>query len=801
MVSEPWNRNPGYFVAMVVRQRSTILRQALILISQPSNALTAIRLVPWISHNFKATTLGMTRKTMRNRGFEPWTFRSCLGYQHFVINDNNHDQQKKDSKKTSTATIAEIKTEANVAEKASALITTIDHGGKFLNTFTPVINSAWIIDSGAIDHMTFDSRQISPLRPSSQKIVSTANGNTTPVIGEGSLTLTDTLNLDSVLVVPSLYYNLLSVSQITVALSCIVIFRPEFCVIKDIQTRQTIGCGIKSGKLYYLDLQSKDSNKLQQALMADGSEGEKKKSEIWLWHRRLGHASFGYLKKLFPSLFSKSDISGFRCDICELAKSHRVSFPLILNKSPFPFMVIHSDVWGPSKVPSLSGSRCSINFQTPLQALTNAVVAPTVPNLPPRVFGCVAFVHIHKHQRTKLTSHALQCVFVGYALHKKGYRCYHSPTRQMYITMDVVFHEDSMYFSFESELQGEYHKEIQILDYDYHISKEDESRQSELVNQEAGELDMSGQQFGSEDVFIEIPNQSSSVEGVLNLEPDPFMKRLPHRHNRGIPKPTYEPELSTKKNETWELVECPPGKKPVGYRWIYTVKYKADGSIERFRARLTFAPVAKINTVQVLLSLAANLDWPLQQFDVKNVFLHGELSEEVYMDLPPGCMVSKKQCQKVCKLKKSLYGLKQSPRAWFGRFTKSMRAFGYRQSNSDHTLFLKKKHGKITTLIIYVDDMETGMSGCQPVNTPIEECLKLCVEPNQVSTDKGRYQRLVGRLMYLAHTRPDLAYALSVVSQYMHNLGEQHMNAVMRILRYLKNAHGKGILFTKNVDH
>ncbi|RVW98129.1 Retrovirus-related Pol polyprotein from transposon TNT 1-94 [Vitis vinifera] len=94
----------------------------------------------------------------------------------------------------------------------------------------------------------------------------------------------------------------------------------------------------------------------------DGSEGEKKKSEIWLWHRRLGHASFGYLKKLFPSLFAKSDISGFRCDICELAKSHRVSFPLILNKSPFPFMVIHSDVWGPSKVPTLSGSRWFVTF-------------------------------------------------------------------------------------------------------------------------------------------------------------------------------------------------------------------------------------------------------------------------------------------------------------------------------------------------------------------------------------------------------------------------------------------------------
>ena len=89
------------------------------------------------------------------------------------------------------------------------------------------------------------------------------------------------------------------------------------------------------------------------------------------------------------------------------------------------------------------------------------------------------------------------------------------------------------------------------------------------------------------------------------------------------------------------------------------------------------------------------------------------------------------------------------------------------------------------------------MSGGQPVNTPIEEGLKLCVEPNQVSTDKGRYKRLVGRLMYLAHT----SYALSVVSQYMHNPGEQHMNAIMLILRYLKNAPGKGILFAKNVNH
>ena len=90
------------------------------------------------------------------------------------------------------------------------------------------------------------------------------------------------------------------------------------------------------------------------------------------------------------------------------------------------------------------------------------------------------------------------------------------------------------------------------------------------------------------------------------------------------------------------------------------------------------------------------------------------------------------------------------------------------------------------------------MLGCQPVDTPIEGGMELWVEPNQMPTDKGRYCRLVGRLLYLAHTRLDLTYTLSVVSQYMHNPGEQHINAIIPILRCLKGAPGKGIMFTKH---
>lgn len=330
-----------------------------------------------------------------------------------------------------------------------------------------------------------------------------------------------------------------------------------------------------------------------------------------------------------------------------------------------------------------------------------------------------------------------------------------------------------------------------------------------------------------------------------------------------------EEMAALKRNTTWELVPLPTGKKTVGCRWIFTVKYKADGTIERYKARLvakgytqsygldyqeTFAPVAKLNTVRVLLSLAANQNWPLLQFDVKNAFLHGELSEEVYMDPPPG-IPEYLNTPMVCRLKKALYGLKQSPRAWFGRFTKSMKNFGYKQSNSDHTLFLRQRQGKITALIIYVDDMivtgddyegisslqnhlasefemkqlgdlkyflgievarskhgiflsqrkytmdllsETGMLGCKPADTPMEQNHKYFLCSSAVSTDKGRYQRLVGRLIYLTHTRPDIAYAVNVVSQFMHDPRKPHMDAVERILRYLKSTPGKGILFSNH---
>ena len=254
-------------------------------------------------------------------------------------------------------------------------------------------NRTWIIDIGASDHMTRDSSQLKSVLPSSQSVISTANGSTSPITGEGSVILSNTITLDTVLVVPSLEYNLLSVSQINSTLTCTVTFLPSFCVFQDILTQKILGYGVRRGKLYYLELPENGGSKISQANQTNSKD--KARATIWLWHRRLGHLSFGYLKKLQPQLFSGLNDREFHCDTCELAKCHIISYSPSLNKSSEPFEVIHSDVWGPAKVPSISGARHFVTFIDECTRMT------WVSLLIKKSDVCLAFQNFHKMTHTQ----------------------------------------------------------------------------------------------------------------------------------------------------------------------------------------------------------------------------------------------------------------------------------------------------------------------------------------------------------------------------------------------------------------
>jgi len=172
-------------------------------------------------------------------------------------------------------------------------------------------------------------------------------------------------------------------------------------------------------------------------------------------------------------------------------------------------------------------------------------------------------------------------------------------------------------------------------------------------------------------------------------------------------------------NQTWELVPRPAGAHVVSGKWIFRVKYNDDGSLDRYKARWvvrgftqragvdydeTYCPVVKSATIRVVLTLAASRGWPVHQLDVNNAFLHGVLDETIYARQPAG-FVDKSCSNKVCKLNKSLYKLKQAPRAWYTRFAGFLGELGFRPTRSDSSLFVLRRGDECAYILLYVDDI------------------------------------------------------------------------------------------------
>ncbi|KAL2253231.1 UNVERIFIED_CONTAM: Retrovirus-related Pol polyprotein from transposon RE2 [Sesamum indicum] len=262
-----------------------------------------------------------------------------------------------------------------------------------------------------------------------------------------------------------------------------------------------------------------------------------------------------------------------------------------------------------------------------------------------------------------------------------------------------------------------------------------------------------------------------------------------------------------------------------------------------------FSPVAKSVTVRLFLALATAFQWPLHQVDINNAFLHGYLDEEIFMTAPEGYSVPPGHA---CLLKRSLYGWKQASRQWNAEFTRGLEKFGFRQSGHDHCLFFKALPSGFIGLLVYVDDVllmapsldlisqvkvyldglfsikdlgcaryflglqiarsaagtsitqskyihdiirDCGLQSAKPVATPLPSGIKLHSTSGAPLADPERYRRLVGRLLYLCFTRPDISHSVQQLSQFIQTPCQSHWRAVLHLVRYLSSCPDLGLFF------
>jgi transposase InsO family protein len=561
---------------------------------------------------------------------------------------------------------------------------------------------------------------------------------------------------------------------------------------------------------------------------------------------------------------------------------------LLSSKVPVPFWgeAVLTAAHAINRIPSPT-----ISNQTPYERLFGS--PPHYQHL--RSFGSACFVLLQPHEHNKLEPRSRLCCFLGYGETQKGYRCYDPIAHRLRISRHVVFWEHRLFTevsqfrpSFSLSSLSDLFPEVSppsLESFPPYPAVSTSIPQTESSNHSSG---LSSQETPHSSPESPAPAPSEDPAPATTLRRSSRVTTLPshlrdfhcytalatlhepHSYREASSNPLWQAAMAEEldalsRTRTWDLVDLPPEKSVVGCKWVFKIKTRSDGSIERYKARLvakgftqeygidyeeTFAPVARLSSVRTLLAVAASRQWQLFQMDVKNAFLNGDLSEEVYMQPPPGLSHPP---DKVCRLRRALYGLKQAPRAWFAKFSSTVSRLGFSISSYDSALFLRRTGKGTILLLLYVDDMiitgddlsgiqelkaflsqnfemkdlghlsyflgleitssddgfyltqakytsdllsRAGLTDHKILDTPIEFNARLTPSSGELLPDPTLYRQLVGSLVYLTVTRPDISYAVHQVSQFVSAPRSTHYAAVLRILRYLKGTLFHGLHFS-----
>lgn len=417
-----------------------------------------------------------------------------------------------------------------------------------------------------------------------------------------------------------------------------------------------------------------------------------------------------------------------------------------------------------------------LSNSTPFQKLFN--LSPNYHKL--RTFGCLCFPWLRPYAPNKLEQRSLPCVFIGYSMSQSAYLCLHPSSGRVYTSRHVRFNETEYPFpTLTTPAATETHDPPTSASPPVTVVPcTPPLMQSPSVSANTGSpsSDSSPPQAPHQNTLTPTASSSSSSDQASASSSPPVSSAPPAAPEPAAPEPVPQPQPaeprhsmttrsrnnivkpvtrynlsatlqadphwipstwqqaikhkhwrdamykefnSTTENSTWDLVTATETMNVVGCRWVFTIKYNSDGTIDRYKARIvakgyhqqqgvdyedTFSPVIKSTTIRIVLGLAVNNDWPVRQIDVNTAFLQGHLSEEVFMLQPPG-FTDKDRPHHVCRLKKALYGLKQAPRAWYSELKTFLLQSGFQNSLADTSLFIYKQQSKFVYVLVYVDDI------------------------------------------------------------------------------------------------